>query len=166
VFLRQLSCHPSSSFVVKVRYSYGAPESLNFIRMNFIKGTVVQIPIRYYNKDKNKELKRGGFLSTATRYLDVRVHGDVTYVPPFVNCNVERLSHRRCFGLADLDFDRTKFTPIAKMNSRVFASVSGKVKGLAGEVEAEAEREAAAAAATATPATTPSTPAASAASTK
>ena len=55
VFLRQLSCHPSSSFVVKVRYSYGAPESLNFIRMNFIKGTVVQIPIRYYNKDKNKE---------------------------------------------------------------------------------------------------------------
>ena len=55
VFPRQLSCHPSSSFVVKVRYSYGAPESLNFIRMNFIKGTVVQIPIRYYNKDKNKE---------------------------------------------------------------------------------------------------------------
>ena len=131
--------------------------------MNFVKGTTAQIPIRYYNKEKNKELKRGGFLSTATRYLDVRVHGDVTYVPPFVNCNVEKLTHRRCFGLNDLDFDRTKFTPIAKMNSRVFASIAGKVKGLAGEVEAEAEREAAAAAAeiqTTTTATATSTPAA------
>ena len=46
---------------------------VDFFRMNFVKGTVVQIPIRY-NKDKNK---RGDFLSTAARYLDLRVHRDV-----------------------------------------------------------------------------------------
>ena len=100
--------------------------------MNFVKGTVVQIPIRYYNKDKNREIKLGGFLSTATRYLDVRVHGDVTYVPPFVNCNVARLTHRRAFGVNDLDFDRTKFTPIPRMKNKVFASISGKVKSSGG----------------------------------
>lgn len=114
------------------------PESLNFIRMNFEKGTVVQIPIRYYNKDKNREIKLGGFLSTATRYLDVRVHGDVTYVPPFVNCNVAKLTHRRAFGVNDLEFDRTKFTPIPRMKDKVFASISGKVKSSSAEMGEEA----------------------------
>ena len=103
-------------------------ENLNFIRFNKKKGTLVQIPIRYYNKEKNKEIKIGGFLSTATRFLDVRVMGDATYVPPFVNCNIEKLTHKRAFGVDDLDFDRKLFKPHPKMYSRVFASISGKVK--------------------------------------
>ena len=70
----------------------------------------------------------GGFLSTATRFLDVRVMGEATYVPPFVNCNIENLTHKRAFGVADLDFDRKQFKPHPKMYSRVFASISGKVK--------------------------------------
>lgn len=56
-----------------MRYGYGVSRIVDFFRMNFVKGTVVQIPIRY-NKDKNK---RGDFLSTAARYLDLRVHRDV-----------------------------------------------------------------------------------------
>ena len=115
------------------------PENLNFLRMNRKTGTLVQIPIRYYNQTKNREIKLGGFLSTATRYLDVRVKGDVTYVPPFVNCNLEKLTHKRAFGVEDLDFDRSKFAPHPRMYKRVFASISGKVKG----VEEEAEEEAA-----------------------
>ena len=67
--------------------------------MNKKTGTMVQIPIRYYNQTKNREIKLGGFLSTATRYLDVRVKGDVTYVPPFINCNLEKLTHKRAFGV-------------------------------------------------------------------
>lgn len=125
------------------------PESLNFIRMNFEKGTVVQIPIRYYNKDKNREIKLGGFLSTATRYLDVRVHGDVTYVPPFVNCNVAKLTHRRAYGVDDLEFDRTKFTPIPRMKDKVFASISGKVKSSGVEMDEETGADASATTATA-----------------
>ena len=81
----------------------------------------------------------GGFLSTATRFLDVRVRGDVTYVPPFVNCNVQNLTHRRSFGVDDLEFGRSKFTPIPVMKERVFASISGKIKGSteeAGEADA------------------------------
>ena len=90
------------------------PENLNFLRMNKKTGTLVQIPIRYYNQTKNREIKLGGFLSTATRYLDVRVKGNVTYVPPFINCNLEKLTHKRAFGVQDLDFDRSKFAPHPK----------------------------------------------------
>ena len=95
--------------------------------MNYVKGTKAQIPIRYYNKDRNREIKMGGFLSTATRFLDV--------------CNVQNLTHRRSFGVDDLEFDRSKFTPIPIMKERVFASISGKIKGSteeAGEADAAA----------------------------
>lgn len=116
------------------------PENLNFLRMNKKTGTLVQIPIRYYNQTKNREIKLGGFLSTATRYLDVRVKGDVTYVPPFINCNLEKLTHKRAFGVQDLDFDRSKFAPHPKMYKRVFASISGKVKGADDTTEEEASK--------------------------
>ena len=116
------------------------PENLNFLRMNKKTGTLVQIPIRYYNQTKNREIKLGGFLSTATRYLDVRVKGDVTYVPPFINCNLEKLTHKRAFGVQDLDFDRSKFAPHPKMYKRVFASISGKVKGASDATEEEASK--------------------------
>ena len=108
--------------------------------MNKKTGTMVQIPIRYYNQTKNREIKLGGFLSTATRYLDVRVKGDVTYVPPFINCNLEKLTHKRAFGVEDLDFDRSKFAPHPKMYKRVFASISGKVKGVEEPTEEEASK--------------------------
>lgn len=135
VFPRQLSCHPGIviciiSFIVTER-----PENLNFIRMDTQKGTVVQIPIHYYNHDKNKEIKLGGFLSTATRFVDVRVNGNCRYVPPFINCNIENLTHKRAFGVNDLEIDRNIFKPHPKMYNRVFASIAGKVKG---DTEAEA----------------------------
>ena len=38
VFPRQLSCHPSSSFVVKVRYSYGASRIIEFHSNELCKG--------------------------------------------------------------------------------------------------------------------------------
>ena len=97
--------------------------------MNKLKGTRAQIPIHYYNMEKNLEIKLGGFLSTATRFLDVRVKGNVTYGPPFINCNVENLTHKRAFGVDDLDFDREALVPHPKMYNRIFASISGKVKG-------------------------------------
>ena len=102
---------------------------MNFIRLDQTKGTVVQIPIRYYNKDKNREIKMGGFLSTATRFVDVRVRGDCKYVPPVINCNIENLTHKRAFGIDDLSLDKEMFQPHPKMYSRVFASIAGKVKG-------------------------------------
>ena len=128
-FPRQLSWHPGSVLLVQLCVVTDRPENLNFIRLNQKTGTYVKIPIRYYNHQKNKEIKMGGFLSTATRFLDVRVKGNVTYVPPYINCNLENLTHKRAFGVDDLDFDRTKFSPHPKMFKRVFASISGKVKG-------------------------------------
>ena len=111
------------------------PENLNFIRMNYVKGTMAQIPIRYYNHDKNKEIKLGGFLSTATRFVDVRVRGDCKYVPPFINCNIEKLTHKRAFGVNDLSLDQKLFKPHPRMYKRVFASIAGKVKSEVNEVQ-------------------------------
>ena len=71
----------------------------------------------------------GGFLSTATRFVDVRVRGDCKYVPPVINCNIENLTHKRAFGIDDLSLDKEMFKPHPKMYSRVFASIAGKVKG-------------------------------------
>jgi hypothetical protein len=93
--------------------------------------------------EKNKEIKVGGFLSTATRYLDARLAGNATYCPSVVNCNVDKLTHKRAFGVNDLDFDRTLLKPHPKMRQRVFASISGKVKGIEGPEGAEAATDAA-----------------------
>lgn len=88
---RDLCCNPVTEI----------PLSLNFMRHDPERGSHVFIPIRYYNIEKNDEIRQYGYVYSIHRYFECYAYGE--YIPPEILCDVTNFKIGKHIKARDLD---------------------------------------------------------------